>query len=326
MLAAAACSPGTLCLGNCSTQLGAPRCTSQLGNSPCTPGGCIGDCGVIGRIDSSCDPATAWLLPAPGSSATLTGSLPGSLSELVTIRDARGTPALDEASRWRDRLASNPGTAGATLDSAQKVVDLLGAALNGATTLLGAVGPARQGSLPGSGPPPISCEIEKSPGLLPLIDDFEDGDAQLLPNDGRNGSWSVGQDGSGMITTAIPPVPELGGADGSGRAMHLKGIRFAARGFGKLRVILMQQNLAPGHPCSTCETTSGECGQLYSTEILLSSSWSPVIIDWASLQAPTVIDTPFAPDQLMTLQFEMPAPDPFDLWIDDLSFTPSSAQ
>jgi len=87
-------------------------------------------------------------------------------------------------------------------------------------------------------------------------------------------------------------------------------------------VIFMQQNLAPGHPCSTCDTTSGECGQLYSTEIFLSSIWNQIIIDWASLQPPTVIDTPFAPDQLMTIQFEMPAPDPFDLWIDDLSFTP----
>jgi hypothetical protein len=40
------------------------------------------------------------------------------------------------------------------------------------------------------------------------------------------------------------------------------------------------------------------------------------------LLPPTAIDSPFAPDQLMTIQFEAPAPDPFDFWIDDVSFQP----
>jgi len=99
-----------------------------------------------------------------------------------------------------------------------------------------------------------------------------------------------------------------------------RGIRFWARGTGRLRVIFMQQNLAPGHPCSTCDTSGGECGQLYSTEVSLSDLWSPIILDWPSLLAPTVVNTPFAPNQLMTIQFEAPAPDPFDIWIDELSF------
>ncbi|MEO8181283.1 MAG: hypothetical protein ABI895_20800 [Deltaproteobacteria bacterium] len=352
MLPAAPCSAGTLCLGACSTQLSEPRCASQLGNSPCALDGCSSDCTAIGRIDSSCDPATVWLLPPPGLDLALGAVLPGSLADLITIRDSRGGPALDEAKRWRDRLSNNTNTAPGALESAQKVLDLLTAVMNGASAVLDAVGPARQGSVPGGAPsavpPAFSCDIKKSPALVPLIDDFEDGDAQLLLNDGRTGSWSVGQDGTGTLSTPVPPVPADGGANGTGRAMHLagsgfsqwganltlelrsgaspydasahRGIRFSARGSGRLRVIFMQQNLAPGHPCSTCDTAGGECGLLYSTDISLSDVWSPIIVDWPILLPPTQISTPFAPDQLMTIQFEAPAPDPFDIWIDDLSF------
>jgi hypothetical protein len=348
MLAATPCSADALCLGSCSTGLGDLRCASQLGNSPCALDGCISDCIAIGRIDSSCDPATVWLLPPPGFDPNLGASLTGALADLITIRDSRGGPALDEASRWRDRLSSNANTAAGALETAQKVVDLLSAAMRGAQTVLDAIGPARQGTLPDSGPPGITCDIEKSPGLLPLIDDFDDGDARLLPNDGRDGSWSVGQDGTGTLTTPVPPVPAEGGSNGTGFAMRLagsgfsqwganlnlefrngaapydasahRGIRFSARGTGKLRVIFMQQNLAPGHLCSTCDTASGECGQLYSTDLFLSGLWSQYVVDWPILVPPTTLNTPFAQDQLMTIQFEAPAPDPFDIWIDDLSF------
>jgi len=350
MLPPAPCSSGTLCLGACSTGLNSPRCGSQLGNSPCTLDGCISDCNAIGRIDSSCDPATAWLLPPAGLDTTLEAALPGSLSDLITIRDSRGRTALDEASRWRDRLSSNSNTAAGALQTAQQVVDLLTAVMNGAQSLLDAVGPARLASAPGGAPPSNgpACDLKKSPGLVPLIDDFEDGDAQLLPNDGRNGSWSISQDGTGTLTTPVPPLPADGGANGTARAMHLagsgfsqrgaslslelrggaapydasvhRGIRFWARGTGRLRVLFMQQNLSPGHPCSTCNTAGGECGQLYSTDVFLNEGWSQVVVDWPILVPPMTLNTPFAPDQLMTIQFEAPAPDPFDVWIDDLSF------
>jgi hypothetical protein len=350
MLPPPACSPGTLCLGKCSSQLGELRCSSQLGQSPCALDGCSSDCSAIGRVDLSCEPATAWLLPPPGLDAALAGALPGSLADLITLRDARSPVALDEASRWLDRVSSDPYTVPATLASAQATVDRLRAVLGNATNVLAAVGPARQSNATGSVPPALVCDVKKSPGLAPLIDDFEDGDAQLLPNDGRNGSWSVGQDGSGVLTTPVPPVPGNGGISGTGRALHLagsgfsewganlnlelrsgaspydasvhRGIQFSALGPGKLRVTFMQQNLAPGHPCSSCDTASGECGQLYSTEVFLTAVWNAYSISWPILVPPTAIATPFAPDQLMTIQFEAPAPDPFDFWIDDVSFQP----
>jgi len=107
----------------------------------------------------------------------------------------------------------------------------------------------------------------------------------------------------------------------------MKGLRtqfvFEQHDLGFRRIapeIAVQQNLAPGHPCSTCDAAGGECGLLYFTDISLSDVWSPIIVDWPILLPPTQISTAFAPSQLMTIQFEMPPAGLFDLWIDDLAF------
>jgi hypothetical protein len=349
MLSAPNCTGGALCLGQCSTELGSPRCASALGTSPCAASGCISDCGAIGRFDLRCDTATAWVFSRADADPTLTAQLSGSLADLVTIRDARLAPALEEASRLRDRLAGNPAASSTALASALADVALLNAVKDNVASVLGSMGAPRQGPGTGSAPQTPFCDILKASGQAPLIDDFEDGDSSVLPNDGRSGSWHAGSDQSGFLSTSDPPVPELGGVDGSGSSLHLsgggftgwganltlelrngafpydasayRGITFWARGSGtRLKVIFMQQNLAPGHPCSTCDTATGECGLLYSTEVAINDAWNPYTVDWTSLLPPTVIDTPFAPDQLMTIQFEVPAAAALDLWLDDVSF------
>jgi hypothetical protein len=349
MLAAPNCTGGALCLGQCSTELGSPRCASALGTSPCAASGCISDCAAIGRVDLRCDSATAWVLSRPGFDPILTANLPGSLADLITIRDARLAPALDEATRLRDRLAGIAGAPAAELASAVADVALLNAVKESVASVLDVMGAPRQGPGPGAGPQMGVCDVFKASGQAPLIDDFEDGNSSALPNDGRSGSWHAGQDGSGFLSTSEPPVPESGGANGTGSALHLsgggfsgwganlnlelrngafpydasayRGISFWARGSGtRLRVIFMQQNLAPAHPCSTCDPASNECGLLYSTELAINDAWNQYTVDWTSVTPPTVIDTPFAPDQLMTIQFEVPAAAAVDLWLDDLAF------
>lgn len=355
MLPAPNCTGGALCMGPCSTalgitELGSPRCASALGTSPCAASGCISDCAAIGRTDLRCDTATAWVFSRADADPNLTANLPGSLSDLITIRDARLAPALEEATRLRDRLAGNPDAATSALATALSDVGLLNTVKENVVGVLNAMGPPRQGPFPGSGPQQTPfCDIYKASGQAPLIDDFEDGNSSVLPNDGRSGSWHAGQDGTGFLSTTDPPVPEVGGVDGVGSALHLsgggfsswganltvelrngafpydasayRGIKFWARGSGtRLKVIFMQQNLAPGHPCSTCNTANGECGLLYSSEVAINDAWSPYTVDWTSLTPPTVIDTPFAPDQLMTIQFEVPAAAAVDLWLDAVSF------
>jgi hypothetical protein len=304
---------------------------------------------VIGRTDLRCDPAPAWVFSRPGVDPTLTANLSGSLADLITIRDARLAPALDEATRLQDRLTANPAAPATELASALADVALLNAVKENVASLLNAMGPPRQGPSPGTGPQTPVCDVYKASGQAPLIDDFEDGNASVLSNDGRSGSWHAGSDQTGFLTTTDPPVPEVGGADGAGNALHLsggnfsqwganltlelrngafpydasayRGITFWARGSSsRLKVIFMQQNLAPGHPCSTCDPASNECGLLYSTELAINDAWSQYTVDWPGLTPPTVIDTPFAPDQLMTIQFEVPAAAAVDLWLDDISF------
>jgi hypothetical protein len=342
-------------MGNCAGEVSSPSCGSPLGNSPCPTDGCIGDCGALGRIDLECQPATAWLLPGTGTDPTLVSSLKDALTDLLSVRDAEGPPAIDEASRLVARLTATPASPPTLLDQAQAALALLSAARASTSLLIDVLGPARQGPTTPGGPlpdatptqPQLTCEPFSSPGTSGLIDDFEDGNSLLLPNDGRAGAWHIGQDGTGILDQSEPPLPVAGGVD-SNFALHLsgtgftnwganvtfelragsapydasvhRGLEFWARGSGELHVILSQRNLAPTHVCSTCLAVSGECGQFYSASVSLSSQWSKIILDWSAFTAPVLLLTPFGPDQLMTVQFESPAPAPVDFWLDDVAF------
>jgi hypothetical protein len=335
-------------------------CASQLTGSPCGTDGCIGDCGALGRIDLECRPATSWLLPPESMAATLVESVEAALSDLLSVRDAEGPPAIDEATRLVDRLTTAPATPPAMLQRAQAALARLTAVRSSASLLIDALGPPRQGPFTGTptGAPPNmmanTCDPYQTPGSNGLIDDFEDGNEHLLPNDGRVGAWHIGQDGTGTLEQSEPPLPVAGGANGSNFALHLsgsgftnwganayfelragsapydasvhRGLRFWARGSGQLRVILTQQNLAPSHTCSTCAPESGECGLFYSTLVPLNADWTEHILDWSTFEPPTVLRTPLAPDQLMKIEFEAPAPAPVDFWLDDVAFTDTSSE
>jgi hypothetical protein len=353
-LVSSGCSTGALCLGNCTGELVSPTCGSQLGTTPCPTGGCIGDCTAIGRIDLDCKPASAWVLPGAGMDPALVSNLEAALKDLLSARDAESPAAIDEATRLVDRLTAAPATPVATLQQAQAALALLTAARDGSWLSINAMGPPRQGP-PTDGsmvaPPiqqPNTCEAFQSLGGNGLIDDFEDGNEYLLPNDGRVGSWHIGQDGTGTLEQSEPPRPTAGGANDSNFALRLsgsgftnwgantyfelragadpydasvhRGLKFWARGSGQLRVILTQQSLAPSHPCSTCIAGSSECGLFYSTLVPLNGDWTEHILDWSTFTAPAVILTPLAPDELMKIEFEAPAPDPVDFWLDDVAF------
>lgn len=56
------------------------------------------------------------------------------------------------------------------------------------------------GNRDGSDTPKLfsSCSAHAATGSSPMIDDLDDGDAIVLPNEGRMGSWFVFNDGTGM--------------------------------------------------------------------------------------------------------------------------------
>jgi len=67
-----------------------------------------------------------------------------------------------------------------------------------------------------------------------VIDDFEDGDSQLLPNAGRNGAWFASNDGSSQQTPnpgaeALPALLSPA-RPGSTRALHTTGANFTTWG------------------------------------------------------------------------------------------------
>ena len=71
---------------------------------------------------------------------------------------------------------------------------------------------------------------------MALLSDFETGKAEVLPNAGRDGSWFLYSDGTGMQTPVkvpnTPLVAEAGGACGSAYAFHTTGTGFTVWGAG----------------------------------------------------------------------------------------------
>lgn len=344
---AAPCGGEALCLAGCSGELSAATCETPLGPSSCgLDAGCEGNCGAIAQFNTSCDRPHVWILSGVATESETIATLEAALPDLVAIRDRKGPTVLDEALRLRDRMTSAASMDG-DLASVESAIELLQAAVSHSTAVLAALGAERLGPGP-STPGPISCDVVRATGSAPLIDDFEGSDTLALQNDGRDGSWYVFQDGTGTLSSGSPPIPEDGGANGSGKALHLagsgfvnwgagvsvelrqssapydatvhQGLRFWARGTGSLRIILVQANLAPGHFCSTCPTGSSECGVFYKSEIFLSSIWSEIVLPWASFGRDLAGTTGLAADQLMMIQFEAPGPNAFDVWLDDVGF------
>lgn len=85
----------------------------------------------------------------------------------------------------------------------------------------------------GSGPLPAGCDPVDT---MTLLSDFETGKAEVLPNAGRDGSWFLYSDGTGMQTPVkvpnTPLVAEAGGACGSAYAFHTTGTGFTVWGAG----------------------------------------------------------------------------------------------
>ncbi len=85
----------------------------------------------------------------------------------------------------------------------------------------------------GGATPPAGCGTVDP---MALLSDFETGKAEVLPNAGRDGSWFLYGDGTGMQTPVkvvnTPLVAEAGGACGSAYAFHTTGTGFAVWGAG----------------------------------------------------------------------------------------------
>ncbi len=209
-------------------------------------------------------------------------------------------------------------------------------------------------------PPPVAeppkrkaCpELVVARGDAPLLDDFEKNDAQLLRQDGREGSWLTFDDGtarqrvpsgSQLFPTVIP-----GRRGESRRALHASGgkftdwgatttvaladnscydvskyagLRFWAKGKSRVFVgvqLIDVQELKFGGFCTD------NCYNVHRKGIELGARWQEHEVRWEELEQLWPKNrVEFDPERVRSLEFLfLPENTPFELWVDDLELIP----
>jgi len=189
-------------------------------------------------------------------------------------------------------------------------------------------------------------------GQIPLIDDFEDGDAHAPMVDNRAGQWITFNDGTGtqtpkagvLLTAARIP----GGRGASHFALHNFGSRFTkwgavlslelnprhcydasaygglefwARGRGELRLMVKMNQVMAEEFGGGC---AHDCYDGHFKTIKLTRDFTHVVVRWNELKQ-MGYGTPlnFDPHSIDAIDFGVrPEQTPFDFWIDDVSFSP----
>jgi hypothetical protein len=185
-----------------------------------------------------------------------------------------------------------------------------------------------------------------------LIDDFEDADAAIIEQQGRVGSWYVGNDGMGLQTPRAdqPVVPSLlqPARGESRRAAHTFGGPFGGWGallgtafgpgaydlsaYSGLRLWVRSgatsgsaaQSVRLNLPMPGTNSGGGSCtvcSDHYGAEIALTSQWEQVSVPFSSLKQrgygrPLLAEPDL--DHVTSLQLSFAGGVAFDLWLDDV--------
>ncbi len=208
-------------------------------------------------------------------------------------------------------------------------------------------------------PPPPRCDGTPVGGDIALIDDLEvdegamESDGQIHPVDGRVGFWFTYNDATAgaMQEPESPFLPQPGGVGGSeyaartwgdgftdwgaGMAVSINndfsgdcpydasnfdGISFWARGTGSVRFHLATVATTPVDSGGTC---TGTCYDNFGTSVELTDEWTQVVVTWDELSQEGWGDAAdFETGELMQIHWQMAPSEPFDVYIDDLSFWP----
>jgi endoglucanase len=210
------------------------------------------------------------------------------------------------------------------------------------TGCLGSTSDAKSGS---------SGDFDECPSGL--IEDFEDGDAQILAQDGRGGYWYPEADEDG--TTITPDgefEPSDGGAQGSKRAGHVQGKTadgknvWAGMGFtfanpkqpydaSKYKAISFRARrgktgtpiVIVRMPDAQTDPEGGECKDCWNdfgTKLTLGEDWKKFVLPFDELQQEPgwgEQKTELATTKLFGLKFQIKARNlDYDIWVDDIRF------
>jgi hypothetical protein len=190
-------------------------------------------------------------------------------------------------------------------------------------------------------------------GNAPLIEDWEQKDSSLLALDGRRGSWTNYDDGTGKQNppnhSALLPSRIPGGRGTSKQALHVSGGRFTtwgvtfgaeladancydastyagfefwAKGTGQVRVGVQMIDVQDSKYGGFCKS---DCFNSHRKVVELGKTFQKFVVRWDELRQlyPGGPQLDLDPKRIRFLEFSIPAEStPFDIWVDDISFIP----
>ena len=182
-------------------------------------------------------------------------------------------------------------------------------------------------------------------GSQPLIDDFEDGDDEISPLEGRAGFWRWAREIDAPGTApALIPVPRPDATRANRLAQHVKGgqlldwgatvefdfrpacydaskyvgVSFQARGPGRVYVAPRERSVIPIAEGGSCEA---DCYNPHVAKIELESVGRTDQVRWSELRQRGIGKPALDARHLHSLAFLIrPEDTPYDVWLDDLRF------
>jgi hypothetical protein len=185
----------------------------------------------------------------------------------------------------------------------------------------------------------------RADGSHPLIDDFEDANPLVAPNEGRLGLWGLYRDDVALGTSS-PLLPSLRPRPlGTNRyALHATGgelrdwgavvqiaflpacydasvyagVGFSAMGPGRLYVGVREVRVVPTKWGGTCKS---DCYNTHQKKIELTGQWQHFTVKWPELRQRGYNTPALDPSRTNSIAFSIqPADTPFDIWLDDVHF------
>jgi hypothetical protein len=184
-------------------------------------------------------------------------------------------------------------------------------------------------------------------GHQPVIDDFEDGDDEVMRLEGRSGLWRWVRDTDAAGTApALLPIPRPNASAGNRMALHVKGgrlmewgavvefnfvppcydasayrgISFQAKGPGRLFVAPREVGVIPVANGGACVQ---DCHNAHVQKIELGSQWKAYEVLWTDVAQRGYSKPALDPSRLNSLAFQIhPEDTPYDIWLDQVRFLP----
>ncbi|MEI9952185.1 MAG: hypothetical protein WDO74_25170 [Pseudomonadota bacterium] len=214
---------------------------------------------------------------------------------------------------------------------------------------------SKASAAPASAPSPArqAAPLAKDPclalapvaGSAPAIDDFEDGDDEIRPLEGRAGFWRWAREIDAPGTApALIPVPRPDATRANRLAQHVKGgqlvdwgatiefdfrpacydasqyvgVSFQARGPGRIYFAPRERSGIPIAEGGSCEV---DCYNPHVAKIELEPVWRTYQVRWTEVRQRGIGKPPLDARRLHSLAFLIrPEDTPYDVWLDDVRF------